>query len=226
MSNIELKKANQQAAIELMIHNPDLTKTELANQLNVTTQTIHNWFSDDRFIDLYYKKYMTYFNSKLPMVLNSMVREAIEGNVQAGRLVLEHSGKLVKNINVKVDSPFEKFLKAEEIDAEEFEVIDAESEEVSELLETLPERNPINDKPKKREMSEKKALEQIKQGKKPVRKKKREDRANRYALIQRAKKVGLEPLPSRRPTHTERRKWLEELVNREEELKKSRTLQA
>ena len=48
------------------------------------------------------------------MVLNSMIREAIEGNVQAGRLVLEHSGKLVKNINVTVDSPFEKFLKAEE----------------------------------------------------------------------------------------------------------------
>ena len=29
-----------------------------------------------------------------------MIREAVEGNVQAGRLVLEHSGKLVKNINV------------------------------------------------------------------------------------------------------------------------------
>jgi len=140
--------------------------------------------------------------------------------------VLEHSGKLVKNINVKVDSPFEKFLKAEEIDAEEFEVIDAESEEVLEVIDNLPERNPINDKPKKREMDEKKAIEKIKNGKKPVRQKKREDRANRYALIQRAKKVGLEPLPSRRPTHTERRKWLEELVKREEEAKQSHTLQA
>ena len=93
---------------------------------------------------------------KLPMVLNSMIREAVEGNVQAGRLVLEHSGKLVKNINVTVDSPFEKFLKAEQID--DAEIIDADSEEVSNIIETLPERNPENDKPKKREIKEKKAV--------------------------------------------------------------------
>ena len=99
MSNIELKKANQMAAIDLLIHNPELTKRELAKELKVTPQTIHGWFADDRFVDMYYKKYMVDFNSKLPMVLNSMIREATMGNVQAGRLVLEHSGKLVKNIN-------------------------------------------------------------------------------------------------------------------------------
>ena len=104
MSNIELKKANQMAAIDLLINNPELNKTELANELNMTPQTIHNWFADDRFVEMYYKQYMISFNAKLPMVLNSMVREAVEGNVQAGRLVLEHSGKLVKNINVTVDN--------------------------------------------------------------------------------------------------------------------------
>ena len=30
MSKVALKKVNQQAAIDLMIHNPDLNKTELA----------------------------------------------------------------------------------------------------------------------------------------------------------------------------------------------------
>jgi len=223
MSNIELKKANQMAAIELMIHNPELNKTELANELNMTPQTIHNWFADDRFIDMYYKRYMISFNAKLPMVLNSMVREAVEGNVQAGRLVLEHSGKLVKNINVTVDSPFEKFLKAVEID--DAEIIDAESEEIKEVIDTLPKRNPVNDKPLKRKQDEKKAVESIKKGKKPYRQKRREDRANRYALLQRAKKVGLDPLPAKRPTNTERRRWLEELIEREESMK-SQTLQA
>ena len=164
---------------------------------------------------------MVEFNSKLPMVLNSMVREAVEGNVQAGRLVLEHSGKLIKNINVTVDSPFEKFLKAEQIDAED--IIDAESEEVTEILETLPERNPENNKPLVRKMKEKKRVENIK-AKKPQ-KKKNKDRAKRYQLLQRAKKVGLEPLPSRRPTNSERRKWVEELIEREESMK-SQTLQA
>jgi|TARA_R100001463_G_scaffold84629_1_gene139354 hypothetical protein len=222
MSNIELKKANQMAAIDLMIHNPDLNKKQIAEQINVSHRTIQAWFADDRFVDMYYKKYMVSFNAKLPMVLNSMIREAIEGNVQAGRLVLEHSGKLVKNINVTVDSPFEKFLKAEQIDAED--ILDAESEEVAEIIETLPERNPENDKPKKRQIKEKKAVERIKEGKPPSRQKKREDRANRYALLQRAKKVGLEPLPSRRPTASEKRKWLEKLA--ELEAKQSHTHQA
>ena len=222
MSNIELKKANQMAAIDLLINNPELNKKQIAEQLKVSPRTIHSWFADDRFVEMYYKKYMISFNAKLPMVLNSMIREAVEGNVQAGRLVLEHSGKLVRNINVTVDSPFEKFLKAEQIDADE--IIDAESEEVTEILDTLPERNPVNDKPKKRDIKEKKAVEQIKKGKKPYRQKRREDRASRYALLQRAKKVGLDPLPSRRPTNSERRKWLEKLA--ELESKKDHTRQA
>lgn len=213
MSNIELKKANQLAAIDLLIHNPELNKKQIAEQLKVSPRTIHSWFADDRFVEMYYKKYMVSFNAKLPMVLNSMIREAVEGNVQAGRLVLEHSGKLVKNINVTVDSPFEKFLKAEQIDADE--IIEAESEEVTEILDTLPERNPVNDKPKKRDIKEKKAVQRIKEGKPPSRQKKREDRASRYALLQRAKKVGLDPLPSRRPTNSERRKWLEKLAELE-----------
>jgi len=223
MSNIELKKANQMAAIDLLINNPELNKTELASELNMTPQTIHNWFADDRFVEMYYKKYMISFNAKLPMVLNSMVREAVEGNVQAGRLVLEHSGKLVKNINVTVDSPFEKFLKATEIDAAE--IIDVEDEEVQQAIDILPKRNPVNDKPLKRTQQEKKAVEQIKKGKKPYRQKRREDRASRYALLQRAKKVGLDPLPAKRPTNNERRKWLEELIEREESMK-SQTRQA
>tara|TARA_X000001382_G_scaffold23699_1_gene14634 strand:- start:5093 stop:5764 length:672 start_codon:yes stop_codon:yes gene_type:complete len=223
MSNIELKKANQMAAIDLLINNPELNKTELANELNMTPQTIHNWFADDRFVEMYYKKYMVSFNAKLPMVLNSMVREAVEGNVQAGRLVLEHSGKLVKNINVTVDSPFEKFLKATEIDSTE--IIDVETEEVKEAISSLPKRNPQNDKPLERKKDEKKAVEKIKKGKKPYRQKRREDRADRYALLQRAKKVGLDPLPAKRPTNNERRKWLEELIAREDS-KKSQTRQA
>ena len=210
------------AAIDLLINNPELNKKQIAEQLKVSPRTIHSWFADDRFVEMYYKKYMVSFNAKLPMVLNSMIREAVEGNVQAGRLVLEHSGKLVRNINVTVDSPFEKFLKAEQIDADE--IIDAESEEVTEILDTLPERNPVNDKPKKRDIKEKKAVDQIKKGKKPYRQKRREDRASRYALLQRAKKVGLDPLPSRRPTNSERRKWLEKLA--ELESKQDHTRQA
>jgi len=216
MSKVALKKVNQQAAIDLMIQNPGLNKTELAKQLDLTPQTIHNWFSDDKFVDMYYKSYMTVFNSKLPMVLNSMIREAIEGNVMAGRLVLEHSGKLIKNINVTVDSPFEKFLKAKDAD---WEIIDAESEEVKEAIDDLPKRNPENDKPKQRNKKEVKKINKI-----SYRQKRKQDKAERYALLQRAKKVGLDPLPAKRPTASERRNWINELRKREE-AKKSQTRQ-
>ena len=182
MSKVALRKVNQQAAIDLMIHNPGLNKTEVAKQLDIPPRTIRSWFADDRFVDMYYKRYMTVFNSKLPMVLSSMIREAVEGNVMAGRLVLEHSGKLIKNINVTVDSPFEKFLKAKEIDAD---VIDAESEEVQTIIENLPERNPENDTPKKRNKKEAKKISYAKN--------KKQNKAKRYALLQRAKKVGLKP---------------------------------
>jgi len=206
MSKVALRKVNQQAAIDLMIHNPGLNKTEVAKQLDIPPRTIRSWFADDRFVDMYYKRYMTLFNSKLPMVLNSMIREAVEGNVMAGRLVLEHSGKLIKNINVTVDSPFEKFLKAKEIDADVIEVI----------TEDLPERNPENDTPKKRNKKEAKKISYAKN--------KKQNKAKRYALLQRAKKVGLEPLPAKRPTHSERRKWLEKLSELEQ-AKKSQTHQ-
>jgi len=201
MSKVALKKVNQQAAIDLMIHNPGLNKTEVAKQLDIPPRTIRSWFADDRFVDMYYKRYMTLFNSKLPMVLNSMIREAVEGNVMAGRLVLEHSGKLIKNINVTVDSPFEKFLKAKEIDADVIEVI----------TEDLPERNPENDTPKKRNKKEAKKISYAKN--------KKQNKAKRYALLQRAKKVGLKPLPAKRPTHSERRKWLEKLSELEQATK-------
>lgn len=204
MSKIVLKKINQQAAIELLIQNPELNKTEVAKQLDIPPRTIRSWFADDRFVDMYYKRYMILFNSKLPMVLNSMIREAVEGNVMAGRLVLEHSGKLIKNINVTIDSPFEKFLKAKEIDA-----IDAEVIEV--ITEALPERNPENDTPKKRNKKEAKKISYTKN--------KKQNKAKRYALLQRAKKVGLKPLPAKRPTHSERRKWLEKLSDLEQATK-------
>ena len=211
MSKVALRKANQQAAIDLLIHNPGINKTDLADELKVTTQTIHNWFSDDRFVDMFYRKYMILFNSKLPMVLNSMIREAIEGNVQAGRLVLEHSGKLIKKINVTVDSPFEKFLKANAIDAE---IIDVDSEEIKEAIDNLPKRNKENDNPEKRDKKEAKKIKKI-----SYRQKRKQNKANRYALLQRAKKVGLKPLPAKRPTTIERKKWIDELRKRENAMK-------
>ena len=102
-------------AAELLALNPHLTIQKVADQVGVTERTINLWKQDPNFVEAIYDRYMLEFGTEIPAVLNAMVREAKEGNVQAGRLVLEHSGRLVKNINVTIDSPFEKFLKGAEV---------------------------------------------------------------------------------------------------------------
>ena len=104
------KNPKKIAAIELFGLNPNITTAEVAEAIKAPKNTISHWRKDPNFLEACYDRYMLEFGSQLPSVLNAMIREAQAGNVQAGRLVLEHSGKLVKNINVTIDSPFEKFL--------------------------------------------------------------------------------------------------------------------
>ena len=113
MSNITQLKKNpaKTLAIELLAFNPELSLQQIADKVGVSKSAIVKWKATPEFVDAVYDRYMMHFGLEVPQVLDSMVREAKAGNVQAGRLVLEHSGKLVKNINVTIDSPFEKFLK-------------------------------------------------------------------------------------------------------------------
>ncbi len=132
---------------------------------------------------------MLKFGLEIPNILDAVVREAVSGNMVAARLALEHSGKLVKNINITVDSPFEKFLKAVP-DAEVVE--DAEIVDVG-TFEHLPERKVQNPAKvyKKDQVATKEAI------------KKAERNAQQkvwYQWRKRAKAVGVEPLTSRRPT--------------------------
>ena len=150
---------------------------------------------------------MILFGGELPAVLSAMIREAKSGNVQAGRLVLEHSGKLVKNINVTVDSPFEKYLKAVDID----DVEDAEVIEVMEdipIIETLPDRDI--EPPVKRQVREKKQIDDA------IKKEQySQKRKEWYKWNKRAKAAGVEPLSARRPTKGQRKAWEDEIIKRE-----------
>ena len=196
----------QRIAAEFIALNPSVTKKEIAAHVGVTDATIYDWQKEPYFVDAVYDTYMVAFGFQLPSVLEAMIREALAGNVQAGRLVLEHSGKLVKNVHVQVDSPFEKFLKAEtDVEYEDAEIIEAEYD-----LDKLPERNPDNDKPEKRKVKEKKKIKRAvsKQRKKILQAKARRER---YALRVRAKKVGLKPLPIGRLSKGKREVWLKKL---------------
>ena len=139
-----------------------MTADEVAKELGVSRNLIYIWRKNPKFVDAIYERYMIKFGGELPAVLQAMIREAKAGNVQAGRLILEHSGKLVKNINVTIDSPYEKFLKSEKA---EFEVVDAEIEDIVESIPDidvdLPDR-VLGDQ-RKRVVVEKKKLRTAKQ---------------------------------------------------------------
>ena len=205
----KLQKYDQirKVAVEHFATNPNLTVKELADEIGVTERTICKWRTDPNFMDAIYDRYMVLFGGELPAVLSAMIREAKSGNVQAGRLVLEHSGKLVKNINVTVDSPFEKYLKAVDID----DVEDAEVIEVMEdipIIETLPDRDI--EPPVKRQVREKKQIDDA------IKKEQySQKRKEWYKWNKRAKAAGVEPLSARRPTKGQRKAWEDEIIKRE-----------
>ena len=205
----KLQKYDQikKVAVEYFATNPSLTVKELALEIGVTERTIVKWRTDPNFMDAIYDRYMVLFGGELPSVLNAMIREAKSGNVQAGRLVLEHSGKLVKNINVTVDSPFEKYLKAVDIDdVEDAEIVDM-MEDIP-IIETLPERD--TEQPIKRNKREKKQIDSA------IKKEQyNQKRKEWYQWKKRAEVVGVEPLSARRPTKGQRKTWEDEIIKRE-----------
>ena len=211
-----LKRPDVQRAIELYALQPDVTADEVAKELGVSRNLIYIWRKNPKFVDAIYERYMIKFGGELPAVLQAMIREAKAGNVQAGRLILEHSGKLVKNVNVTIDSPYEKFLKSEKA---EFEVVDAEIEDIVESIPDidvdLPER--VVEDQRKRVVKEKKKLMTAKQ--KEERKRKRRDW---YKWNARAEKAGVDPLPARRPTPAQRQAWEKQITDYEQKTKENK----
>ena len=210
MSNLTQLKKNpaKTLAIELLAFNPELSLQQIADKVGVSKSAIVKWKATPEFIDAVYDRYMMHFGLEVPQVLDSMVREAKAGNVQAGRLVLEHSGKLVKNINVTIDSPFEKFLKnvpdAEIVD--DAEIIDAA--DVVDVFEELPERKieNQNERTKKEKVATKDLIKKAERNAK---------QKNWYKWRVRAKAVGIEPLKGRRPTPAQRKNWEKSIIEAE-----------
>ena len=212
LANIKKNPAKTLAA-ELLALNPHLTIEKVASKVGVTERTVHLWKQDPNFVEAIYDRYMLEFGSEIPSVLNAMVREAKEGNVQAGRLVLEHSGKLVKNVNVTIDSPFEKFLKGAQVAevVSDEDIIEVAAEIVTED-DGLPERN-TEDQGKRASREKKLTIKEIKKEEQRV--KYNAKQKEWYRWRKRAEKVGISPLKSRRPTPAQRKEWQRSIVQAE-----------
>ena len=160
---------------------------------------------------------MVVLGGEIPAVTHAMIREAKSGNVQAARLVMEFSGKLIKKHEVNILSPWEKyFKKVDGVDVENAE--DAELMDVIDALEvsnfkTLPERDTehpvIRNKRENKQIDEAIKKEQYSQ-----------QRKEWYQWNKRAKAVGVEPLSARRPTKGQRKTWEDEIIKRESDERK------
>ena len=211
MANIQKISARKKAA-ELMALNPNITAQEIASKLNIHTQTVSNLRKDPNFVDMVYSIYMVEFGAEIPAVLQAMIREAKSGNVQAGRLVLEHSGKLVKNINITVDSPFEKFLKAEET---EVEFMDAE---IQDVVDDIPDIPDVVLPERKIEEQEERKESEYRTIVKEIRKDNRKQGINSmYHWKKRARAVGVDVLPGGRPTKATKEAWMQKIRDKERE---------
>ena len=149
--------------------------------------------------------YLVTYEADVLDVCRSMVREALAGNTSAGRLVLEHSGKLQKNINITISSPFEKYLESQERKQLEpsKEVSSSNGSRLIQDAELVPveikqEFNHINSELVKRKVY----LEKRKQ---------------LYGWSRRAEAVGIAALPPKRPTKGQRLDWEMSIIRAEGE---------
>ena len=191
-------KPSMGIAIDMMVTDPEAKIKDVAEEAGVAVSTIQRWMKDPEFVEVFYQKYMVTFGSKLPKILNSMIREAEAGNVQAGRLVLEHSGKLIKRVEVaNHKSPFEKFLTTQDA-----EIMDVD-------YEVMPQRPIVPDKPitKKESAQKQKRLDR-----------KNEKRREARNWRKRAERVGIKKPDKGRQTPAQRKAWQEKIESRKKAL--------
>ena len=179
-------------AVEIYATEPEVTHQQVADRIGINFKTLLRIRRDPNFWAKVYDHYMVAFEGDVVNVLKAAVREATAGNVQAQRLVLEHSGKLQKNIVIKHESPFERFLKSAPIEAD-YEVIEGDR----------PQTPTFTEQP----------LKVFKTG----REKKLQKRRESYRLRKRAELVGMKPLGIGRHSRSEFKEWMNEL-NRKEAL--------
>ena len=212
----------QLTAIERMASNIGCDITKLSKELDVNIKTIGRWKNDIGFISAVYDRFMDIAGKHMPDVILAQIEEAKAGNTQAATLVLKHFGKFQDTITIKIESPFDQFLKtnndiAVEV-AEEAEIISVEDAIAIGNSFELPEkikvkRDPINDKPKTRVHRENKKLSKAYRQKQI-----KQNRSERYVWLQRAKKVGIDKLGQGRPSPEKLRAWHNSIIQAENEL--------
>ena len=190
-------------AVDIYATTPNVQHNFVADELGISYKTLLKLRKDADFWKKVWDTYLVTYEADVLDVCRSMVREALAGNTSAGRLVLEHSGKLQKNINITISSPFEKYLESQdrkqlepskELQLSKATTIDAEVVPV----EIQQEFQHID-----RELEKKKSV--------------LEKRRELYSWSRRAEAVGIAPMPPKRPTKGQRLDWEMSIIRAEDE---------
>ena len=192
-------------AVDIYATTPNVQHNFVADELGISYKTLLKLRKDADFWKKVWDTYLVTYEADVLDVCRAMVREALAGNTSAGRLVLEHSGKLQKNINITISSPFEKYLESQERKQLEpsKEVSSLNGSRLIQNAEVVPveikqEFNHIDKQLIKRKVY----LEKRKQ---------------LYGWSRRAEAVGIAALPPRRPTKGQRLDWEMSIIRAEDE---------
>ena len=183
-------------AVDIYATTPNVQHNFVADELGISYKTLLKLRKDADFWKKVWDTYLVTYEADVLDVCRAMVREALAGNTSAGRLVLEHSGKLQKNINITISSPFEQYLESQQ--GKQLEP----SKEIIEA-EVVPERIQQEYQHIDSELVKKKAV--------------LEKRRELYSWSRRAEAVGIAPLPPRRPTRGQRLEWEMSIIRSEDE---------
>tara|TARA_Y100000361_G_C11110254_1_gene317165 strand:- start:357 stop:1007 length:651 start_codon:yes stop_codon:yes gene_type:complete len=205
------KKPNKVMAIELYANNPGISAKDVASQMGVSTACVYKWKQDAEFNAKIYERYEELVVGELPSIMKSMIREAKEGSVNAAKFVFEALGKYQKQVNVTIDSPFEKFLKKVD-NVEEAEIIEGDITDVfvdAPIDTELPPRKPKISDAQDKILTNKVIKKEMKKLSR------NEKRKIWYKWKKRAEAVGIEPLKAKRPTKLQRKEWEESIIKAE-----------
>ena len=118
--------------------------------------------------------------------------------------MLEHSGKLQKNIHITISSPFEQYLERKQLEpSKEVFNLSNDTRGSTQNAELVPERIQQEGQHIDRELAKKKDT--------------LERRRELYGWSRRAEAVGIAPMPPRRPTKGQRLEWEMSIIRAEDE---------
>ena len=193
-------------AVEIYATQPNIHHKDVANELGINPKTLKKLRSDANFWKQVYDYFMVSYEGEIIDVVRAMLREDKAGNTSAGRLVMEHSGKLKQHLNIRITSPYEQWMSSQ-------------GKQLEPSKELLTLRNGVSPSIQNAEIIE--PSEDVKADidvidKKLIKKKKwLERRRELHSWFKRAEAVGIAPMPARRPTKGQRLAWEESIIQDE-----------